>query len=84
MRETVSTKAFTVNPTGIVKLCRNGMDPEKALDILGAMGVPAITLGRDILEGHVDIILEEDGSLSLIDHRETAAVMRCLKGDKNE
>jgi len=48
MRETISTKAFTVNPAGIVDICRSGMAKEKALDILRALGVP-ITMGRDIL-----------------------------------
>jgi hypothetical protein len=77
-------KAFTVNPSRIVAICRSDMDYTHAMAILRAMGVTDQVMRKDILRGHADVIMEEDGTLSYIDHRETALVMKCLKGDKDE
>ena len=52
--------------------------------MMGMMGVSDHTMKLDVLRGHIDIHIDEEGWIYYVDHRLTKEVMTRLIGEKDD
>jgi hypothetical protein len=77
---------FAVRPEAVVKVARE-MSREsykhqfafaRAMRLLGDLGVSGDDMKRDVLNGHIDLISDEQGEIFYVDHRISKEVMTRL------